>query len=90
VFNNLQASNSKKYTMLTIKCAKCNRKLLKYEKIGKGRVLRCWHDRIIEDFCIRNGSEVRCACGNVIGAEDGVKIRMKQRAFTYSGTKINK
>lgn len=74
--------------MLTIKCAKCNRKLLKYQKIGKGRVLRCWKERIKENYSPPAKGEIRCECGNVIGTDFGPGYKMKQKAFTYTGTKI--
>lgn len=76
--------------MLTIRCAKCKRKLLKYNKIGRGKVLRCWFDRIREDYTVRKGGEVFCECGGKIGRIDGPKIKMIADAFTCSGTKVNK
>ena len=76
--------------MITIKCAKCKRKIFKYLKIGKGRVLRCWKTRISKDYSIREGNIVKCPCGNVIGIENGKKIKMKQNSFIYSGTKVRR
>ncbi|KPJ65692.1 MAG: hypothetical protein AMJ45_04755 [Syntrophobacter sp. DG_60] len=76
--------------MITIKCAKCKRKIFKYLKIGKGRVWRCWKDRIRKDYSVRNGNMVRCQCGNLIGIEEGEWIKMKQNSFICSGTKIKK
>jgi len=76
--------------MITIKCAKCNRKIFKYLKIGKGRVWHCWKDRISKDHSIRDGNAVRCPCGNLIGVEQGKWIKMKQNSFIYSGTKVKK
>lgn len=72
--------------MYTIKCSKCKRKLLKYRKFGAGRVLRCWHTRIERDWTVREGATVKCECGAVIGTADNLKIRMKQSAFTHTGT----
>ena len=72
--------------MLTIKCAKCKAKLIKYRKFGKGRVLRCWYGRIAQDKTVRQGKDVLCKCGNVIGTADNKKIRMRQSSFTASGT----
>ncbi len=74
------------FNMLTIKCSKCRNKLLKYRKIGKGRVLRCWYGRIVEDKTLRSGDTVLCECGNVIGTADAKKIRMRQSSFTSSGS----
>ncbi len=72
--------------MLTIRCSKCKRKLFKYKKIGKGRVLRCWKDRIVEDYTVHEENLIKCPCGSTIGLDKGLFIKMKQRAFTYSGT----
>ena len=72
--------------MLTIRCARCNEKILRYEKIGKGRLWRCWKDRVREDHSVREGNEVRCRCGNVIGVDTGKAIKIKPRSITYTGT----
>jgi hypothetical protein len=76
--------------MLTIRCSTCRRKLFKYLKIGSGRVLHCWKHRISEDFTIHDGKEIKCVCGNVIGIDEGKWIKMCQRAFTYTGSKMKK
>lgn len=76
--------------MIIIKCSKCKRKIFKYDKIGKGRVLRCWKTRIIEDYSVRSENEIRCKCGNLIGIEEPKWIKMKQKSFVYSGTIIKK
>jgi hypothetical protein len=73
--------------MLTLKCADCNKKLFKYKKVGKGRVLRCWKERIVEDYCLKEGNEVRCSCGKLIGTDEGGYIKMKGSSFTESGTR---
>jgi hypothetical protein len=72
--------------MLTIRCAKCRAKIFKYKKVGKGRVLHCWKGRILEDHSVRNGAEARCTCGNLIGVDERKWIKMKQNAFTCSGS----
>ena len=75
--------------MLTIKCAKCGTKLMKYQKIGNGKVLRCFRGRIVKDYTIRQSDLVLCPhCLNVIGKDEGIFIKMNQGSFTYSGTKI--
>ena len=73
--------------MLTIKCVKCKRPVFKYIKVGKGRVLRCYKARIVKDYTHRDGNQVLCQCGNLIGTDEGRWIKMKQNAFTYSGTR---
>jgi hypothetical protein len=62
--------------MIVIKCARCKGKVSKYLKIGKGRILHCWKERIIEDYTIRDGSEVRCQCGNLIGIDEGRWVKV--------------
>jgi DNA-directed RNA polymerase subunit RPC12/RpoP len=71
--------------MMIVKCAKCGRKVFKYKKIGKGRLWHCWRDRISEDYSVRDGNEIRCPCGNLIGMDERKWIKMKQHAFTCSG-----
>jgi len=74
--------------MLTIKCAKCKRKLFRYLKIGKGRVLHCWKNRVIKDCSMREGNKVLCKCGNLIGVEEEKYIKMRQSSFFSTGTKV--
>jgi len=69
--------------MITIKCAKCKRKVFGYVKIGKGRVLHCWKGRIVKDYSVRDGSEVKCQCSNLIGIDEGKWVKMKQHSFIY-------
>ena len=75
--------------MITVKCAKCKKRIFKYVKIGRGKLWHCWKDRIIEDDSIRDRDEIKCRCGNLVGIDEGKWIKMKQHSFTYSGT-INK
>jgi hypothetical protein len=73
--------------MIVIRCARCRARVFKYLKIGEGRLLHCWKERIVEDYSVREGNEVRCRCGNLIGIEEGKWIKMKQHSFTHSGTR---
>jgi hypothetical protein len=72
--------------MLTIRCAKCRDKIFKYQKMGKGRVLRCYKAKIIEYYTHISGTDVKCKCGNLLGKDEGIFIKMKQSSFIYSGT----
>ncbi|HHF51296.1 MAG TPA: hypothetical protein ENL46_01235 [Candidatus Aminicenantes bacterium] len=76
--------------MMTIKCTRCKKKIIKYKKIGKGRLWYCWKDRIIEDNSVHVGSEIKCQCGNLIGIDEGKRIKMRQNSFHYSGTVMRK
>ncbi|OQY44031.1 MAG: hypothetical protein B6242_13520 [Anaerolineaceae bacterium 4572_78] len=74
--------------MLTIKCAACKRKLWKYDKIGKGHILRCYKERIIKVYSYeKEGNKIKCLCGKPIGIDKGKHINMISRSFTYTGTK---
>ena len=73
--------------MINIKCAKCNARVFKYIKIGQGRVIKCYKDRIQEDNAIYDGELVNCRCGNLIGKVDGKIIRLRRSSFTHTGTK---
>ena len=74
--------------MLVIKCAACKRKLWKYDKVGKGEVLRCHKERIMRIYDLRTvDNQVKCPCGKAVGIDKGTFIKMNGRAFTYSGTK---
>lgn len=75
--------------MLTIKCAKCRHKLFKYEKIGKGRILRCFKVRMSHLEAVLNPNALHCICGELIGADKGDYYQMDQRQFTYTGKKEN-
>ena len=77
--------------MLVIRCAACRKKLWRYDKIGKGEVLRCHKDRIGKDYgnCLRGGGSWRCLCGKTIGTDRGTFVKMIATAFTCSGTKRN-
>lgn len=78
--------------MLTIKCAKCKSKIMKYKKIGKGKVLRCWESKIkrLYNAEIKKDNLVCGGCGNDIGIIKDEYIKMNRDAFTYTGTKIPK
>ena len=75
--------------MLTIKCAKCKSKIMKYKKIGQGRVLRCWKSKItrVYDGEVEK-DKLKCGqCGNIIGDIKDDRVDMESQAFTYTGTK---
>ena len=76
--------------MLTIKCAACKRKLWKYEKFGKGEVLRCYKSRITRtfEFCIEE-RKLLCICGKEFGIDKGSYVKMIKKGFVYSGQKQN-
>jgi hypothetical protein len=77
--------------MLTIRCSACKRKLLKYNKLGKGEVHRCHKSRIdkLIEAC-ENGCRLRCPCGAEIGIDKGSFYKMIRKAFTYTGAKVSK
>ncbi|WP_334020360.1 hypothetical protein [Alteromonas sp. S015] len=38
-----------------IRCAKCKFQLIKYRKGGKGALVKCFKERIVEDFTLEEG-----------------------------------
>ncbi len=73
--------------MLTIRCAKCKTKLFKYKKIGFGKILKCYKDRMDPlGIVVKNGN-LSCACNNIIGIEMGSYFKMKANQFVYTGKK---
>lgn len=78
--------------MLIIRCAACKNKLWKYDKIGQGKVLRCYKTRIERFYSgiIKVANKVKCPCGKDIGIDKGTFIKMDPKAFVYKGTKRNK
>ena len=74
--------------MLTIKCGACKRKLWKYEKFGKGEVLRCYKSRIDRTYEFQHDADkILCLCGKEIGIDKGSYIKMIKKGFTYTGKK---
>ncbi|MCJ7484225.1 MAG: hypothetical protein MUO31_14825 [Thermodesulfovibrionales bacterium] len=77
--------------MLLLRCSACRKKLWRYDKIGKGEVLRCHKQRIDKDYgnSSTDADKIYCLCGNTIGIDKGSYFKMISKAFTYSGTKRN-
>lgn len=67
---------------LSIRCSRCGKELFTYIKIGKGNVWRCWKQRILTDDTIKKDKEVCCSCGNLVGIDVGVYIKIKQHHVT--------
>jgi hypothetical protein len=74
--------------VITIKCAKCNAKLFRYQKIGGGPLRHLWPDRIQEDLSIHDGVIIKCRCGNEVGKDEVKYINLKRSAFTHTGRKF--
>jgi DNA-directed RNA polymerase subunit RPC12/RpoP len=76
--------------MITIKCNKCKSKIFKYNKIGKGRILKIHYSRIHKDFSLKKDDKIMCiSCNNLIGIDMGSYIKIKADSFTYCGHKLN-
>ena len=73
--------------MIIIKCSKCNKKLFKYIKIGKGRLLHCWKDRIVENTTIMKNNKIFCNCGNPIGIDEKSHYKLKKNSIIIKGLK---
>lgn len=74
--------------MLTLRCARCKKKLLRYQKWGLGEVHRCHKDRIERMLQARvQGDRLRCPCGEAVGIDKGTYFKMIRAAFVHTGTK---
>jgi len=67
---------------LTIRCNQCGKAIFIYVKIGKGKVWHCWKKRILENYSNQNGKKIQCECGNLIGIDHGIFIKLKQHNIT--------
>jgi hypothetical protein len=76
------------WAMIVIKCGKCKRKIIKYRKLGAGRVLRCFKERIERYYQEPVDGDLVCECGEVIGTDCGNWYQMKQGNFVYTGKVI--
>lgn len=68
---------------ISVRCARCGREVFKYLKIGEGRLWHCWKSRIIKDYSVRKENEIRCQCGNLIGIDEGIYIKLKRSSYTW-------
>ena len=73
--------------MIIIKCSKCNKKIFKYLKIGKGKLNHCWTDRIIENMSVLNNKNVECKCGNLIGINEENQIKIIKNSIKIKSLK---
>ncbi|MSS71919.1 MAG: hypothetical protein EXS64_10575 [Candidatus Latescibacteria bacterium] len=62
--------------IMIVRCNRCNQKVFKYLKVGKGKLVRCLKERIREDFTVQKGPEVFCPCGNRVGRDEGDHIKI--------------
>jgi len=76
--------------MITVYCAACGKKLFRYQKIGKGRLLHCWHTRISSSHTVRRGDDVYCTCGQHIGVIETKWINLHGGSFTVKGSALKK
>ena len=66
--------------IIVVNCPRCGGKVLKYLKIGRGRLLRLWKDRIVRDYSIHEDNKIKCPiCGYLIGVGEGRYIRVRHR-----------
>jgi len=63
---------------LSIQCNQCGEEVFSYVKIGKGTVWHCWKKRILKNNCKKDGKYLFCHCGNLIGKDERVWIKLKQ------------
>ena len=61
---------------MNLKCPDCKRKIMKYKKIGKGFLLRCYKTKIKKNNLLQKGNEYFCKCGLRIGIDENSYIKM--------------
>lgn len=54
---------------MTLKCKGCKKKLFKYKKIGKGKLIKMYKTKIRADNAIHKNGYVYCSCGKSFGRE---------------------
>jgi len=67
---------------LSISCNQCGKEIFSYVKFGKGNVWHCWKKRILKDNSVRKQKQVLCSCGNLIGIDERMWIKLKQHHIT--------
>lgn len=64
--------------ILLISCGVCKTEIVKYQKLGKGNLLRMHIDRIIESY-VNFSQELICPnCGNKLGSKITLKKENKE------------
>ena len=63
---------------MMIQCIQCDKVIFSYLKFGKGHLWHCWKKRIVKNHSVAKGNEVFCTCGNLIGIDERVWIKLKQ------------
>ena len=62
--------------IIIIRCDRCKKKIFRYQKIGRGHILRCYKKRILENNAVYVDKKVLCQCGNEIGVDKGSFVKM--------------
>lgn len=63
---------------LSIYCQKCGTLIFSYFKVGKGQLIRCWKNRIIENNTVIRDAFVYCPCGQLVGLDNNLFILLKK------------
>ncbi len=62
--------------VMTIKCKKCKRKVFKYQKIGKGLIIKAYKPKIRSpNYQLKHGN-LYCQCGHRIATDRGKYYKM--------------
>lgn len=84
IYENTNCKKMKGSYLLSISCGSCKTNLLKYQKVGKGNILKLHIDRIIEgfiDFSKESPRELKCInCGEKLGTKVNLK---KSNKYVY-------
>ncbi|MFW6141236.1 MAG: hypothetical protein ACOC53_01595 [Candidatus Saliniplasma sp.] len=64
-----------------IRCSECRKLIFNYVKYGDGNLINCHKNRILDDNSVKEGKDVRCDCGKLVGIDIGDRFKMKPRSF---------
>ena len=70
-----------KTRVMVVRCPECKKKAFKYLKVGRGKVIRCYKDRIRDDRTTHKQKAIYCPCGHrlALDRDDHWKISIPLR-----------
>ena len=69
---------------LHIRCNSCGLVVFRYIKFGKGHLIHCWKNRIIDNLLIREKDKYYCPCGILVGIDEKVWIKLKKQQVSIN------
>lgn len=73
IYKNKNYRRIRRSHILIISCGKCKKDILKYQKVGRGNVLRLYFERIVEGSIDFSKNLICPECNNELGQKVTVK-----------------